>query len=52
MAASRIVALSGRGIDKVGDFSPGLVADVAATLLTTPGHHEQVYDPAGGMRAA
>ncbi|WP_112730594.1 NAD(P)H-binding protein [Micromonospora noduli] len=99
----RIVALSGRGIDRVGDFSPGMVAaeeavrksgiewtiirpnnfcqnfsedlfrqplldgrlalpmgatpepfvdaqdvaDVAATLLTSPGHHEQVYDLSG-----
>ncbi|MEU7590469.1 NAD(P)H-binding protein [Micromonospora sp. NPDC049230] len=99
----RFVALSGRGIDRVGDFSPGMVAaeeavrksgvtwtiirpnnfsqnfsedlfhqplldgrlalpmgdtpepfvdaqdiaDVAATLLTSPGHHEQVYDLSG-----
>ncbi|MEU7949381.1 NAD(P)H-binding protein [Micromonospora taraxaci] len=99
----RIVALSGRGIDQVGDFSPGMVAaetavrtsgvqwsiirannfsqnfsedlwrqplldgrlalpigdtpepfvdaqdiaDVAATLLTSPDHHEQVYDVSG-----
>lgn len=99
----RIVALSGRGIDQVGDFSPGMlaaeeavrksgiewtiirpnnfnqnfsedlwrqplldgrlalpmgatpepfvdaqdIAEVAATLLTSPGHHEQVYDLSG-----
>ncbi|MEU1644045.1 NAD(P)H-binding protein [Micromonospora zamorensis] len=99
----RFVALSGRGIDQIGDFSPGMVAaeeavrksgvqwtilrsnnfsqnfsedlwrqplldgrlalpmgatpepfvdaqdiaDVAATLLTSPGHHEQVYDLSG-----
>ncbi|MEU7611682.1 NAD(P)H-binding protein [Micromonospora sp. NPDC049204] len=99
----RFVALSGRGIDRVSDFSPGMVAaeeavrksgvrwtiirpnnfsqnfsedlfrqplldgrlalpigdtpepfvdaqdiaDVAATLLTSPGHHEQVYDLSG-----
>lgn len=99
----RFVALSGRGIDQVGDFSPGMVAgedavrksgvqwtiirpnnfsqnfsedlfrqplldgrlalpmddtpepfvdaqdiaDVAATLLTSQGHHEQVYDLSG-----
>ncbi|MEU7750465.1 NAD(P)H-binding protein [Micromonospora sp. NPDC049171] len=99
----RFVALSGRGIDRMVDFSPGMVAaeeavrksgvqwtiirpnnfsqnfsedlfrqplldgrlalpigdtpepfvdaqdiaDVAATLLTSPGHHEQVYDLSG-----